>query len=112
MNKIEKHIVINFDLGLKGDYQNLYAWLDNKKAIECGNSTAAFAMVFSEDDFQIIYDELKNEINSHVEIKPTDRVYMIATSHGKMKGQFLFGGRRRAIWDGYGIKQSIEPDTF
>ena len=37
---IEKHIVINFDLGLRGDYNSLYIWLDTKNAMECGKATA------------------------------------------------------------------------
>ena len=35
-----KHFVwISFDLGVKGDYEGMYAWLDSKDAKECGDST-------------------------------------------------------------------------
>ena len=46
---VKKHIVINFDLGLRGDYSGLYTWLDSRNAIECEKANAAFAMSFSED---------------------------------------------------------------
>ena len=29
-----------YDLGVKGDYEGLYAWLDDHSAAECGNSVA------------------------------------------------------------------------
>ena len=37
---MEKAIWLSFDLGVKGDYESLYAWLDNHEAIECGDGTA------------------------------------------------------------------------
>ena len=113
MEVFQKHIVINFDLGLRGDYSSLYSWLDSKNAIECGNATAAFAMNFSKDDFQTIYDELKKDLEKNVVVEKTDRIYMIATdSDCSMKGAFLFGGRKRATWEGYSIKKTNEPDNF
>jgi hypothetical protein len=33
---------LSFDLGLQGDYDNLYAWLDKQGAQECGDSVATF----------------------------------------------------------------------
>jgi hypothetical protein len=36
----KKAIWISYDFGLNGDYTGLYTWLDNMKAIECGNSLA------------------------------------------------------------------------
>jgi hypothetical protein len=32
---------MSYDLGVKGDYEGLYAWLDDHEAKECGNSVAA-----------------------------------------------------------------------
>ena len=110
---IEKHIVLNYDLGLKGDYSSLYSFLDNNKAMEIGNCNAAFAMEFSEDDFQVIYKELKLRLSESVNIEKTDRIYMTATdSSCKMRGGFLFGDRKRAIWEGYGVKKAEGFDQF
>ncbi|MHB9292468.1 hypothetical protein Holit_01566 [Hollandina sp. SP2] len=33
---------LSYDLGIKGDYANLYIWLDEHKALECGDSIATF----------------------------------------------------------------------
>jgi hypothetical protein len=33
---------LSFDLGLQGDYDSLYAWLDKQGAQECGDSVATF----------------------------------------------------------------------
>jgi hypothetical protein len=110
---VEKHIVLNYDLGLKGDYSSLYTFLDNLKAMEIGNCNAAFAMEFSEDDFKVIFNELKEKIAESVNIEKTDRIYMTATdSTCKMRGGFLFGGRKRAIWEGYGVKKTEGFDQF
>ena len=34
-------IWISFDLGIRGDYENLYAWLDEHGAKECGDNFAS-----------------------------------------------------------------------
>lgn len=113
MEKIKKHIVLNYDLGLKGDYPSLYSFLDNLKAIEIGTCNAAFEMEFSEDNFQTIFNELKEKITESVNIEKTDRLYMIATDDScKMRGGFLFGDRKRAIWEGYGAEKTEGFDNF
>ena len=33
---------ISYDLGLRGNYDQLYAWLDQNNARECGDSVATF----------------------------------------------------------------------
>lgn len=110
---IEKHIVLNYDLGLKGDYTSLYTFLDNAKALEIGNCNAAFAMEFSKDDFDAIYEELKEKLSENINFEKTDRLYMIVTdSSNIMKGKFLFGGRKRAVWEGYGMKKTEGFDQF
>lgn len=110
---IEKHIVLNYDLGLKGDYSSLYTFLDNLKALEIGNCNAAFVMEFSKDDFETIFNELKEKIKNSVNIQKTDRIYMTATdSTCRMRGGFLFGDRKRALWEGYGIEKTEGFDQF
>ncbi len=110
---VEKHILLNYDLGLKGDYSSLYAFLDTHKALDCGNGNAAFAMSFSEDKFEVILEELKQEISKTVNIEKTDRIYLTVTDNsGKMRGSFLFGGRKRSIWEGYGTIKTNNIDQF
>lgn len=110
---IEKHIVLNFDLGLRGDYNSLYIWLDNKNAIECGKATAAFGMNFSEDKFETIFSELKEVLEKEIKIEKNDRIYMVVNDGTcRMQGAFLFGGRKKADWTGYKIDSENKPDQF
>ena len=32
---------ISYDLGIRGDYEGLYAWLDSHRAKECGDARGA-----------------------------------------------------------------------
>lgn len=90
---------ISYDLGLKGDYSGMYAWLDSIGAKECGDSMAFFSL----DNFNGNLDSIKTEISGSVTLNKTDRIYLIYLDpkSKKMKGNFLFGGRKRAPWEGY-----------
>ncbi len=109
---VEKHIILNYDLGLKGDYNGLYSFLDNLNAIEIGNSSAAFEMKFSEDDFNTIFHELREKLKEGINIEKTDRIYVIIIVKANVRGGFLFGQRKRAMWKGYGVKTSQDFDNF
>ena len=37
---MESFVWMSYDLGVSGDYEGLYAWLDDHNAKECGNSVA------------------------------------------------------------------------
>lgn len=39
---MKKFVWVSFDLGVKGDYEGMYAWLDGCGAKECGDSVACF----------------------------------------------------------------------
>lgn len=90
---------ISYDLGLKGDYSGIYAWLDSVGAKECGDSMAFFSL----DNFNGKLDSIKNEISKSVALNKTDRIYLkyLDSKSKKMKGVFLFGGRKSAPWEGY-----------
>jgi hypothetical protein len=108
---MKKAIWISYDLGLKGDYNGLYSWLDTLEAKECGDSVAFFSKEFKGD----IKDTIKNEISKNVKLNKTDRIYIIYldSETDKMKGSYLFGGRKRAPWEGYsnGV-QAIDEDSI
>lgn len=108
------HIVLSYDLGLKGDYENLYRLLDEFNAIECGNNLAALAINVDANDFSSICFSVQKLISERVAISANDRIYLIAkdTVDNKVKGKFLFGNRRRAPWEGYYIKAQQETDVF
>ena len=80
---------LSFDLGLRGNYEELYEWLDNMGARECGNSVATF--VTDKTREQII-----QELSKLLDKK--SRVYIINMKQG---GKFIFGRRKDAPWSGY-----------
>ncbi|MDR3262337.1 MAG: hypothetical protein LBT78_10970 [Tannerella sp.] len=95
----KKAFWISYDFGLKGDYSGLYTWLDSVGAKECGDN---FAFFIKECDGDLI-NTVKNDILKYVTPGKTDRIYLIYldTDTQKMKGNFLFGRRKRAPWEGY-----------
>ena len=99
---VNKAIWISYDLGLKGDYSGLYTFLDSMKAKECGDGFAFFEKDYGND----LLDGLKKDIEAHVNLTKTDRIYVIYldTSNVRMKGKFLFGTRKRAPWEGYAFQ--------
>lgn len=90
---------ISYDLGVRGDYEGLYAWLDAHDAKECGDSLAVLA--YSHDG--ALLDKLKADIKKHVTIDKRTRIYVVYRDKatGKNKGRFIFGARRAPVWTGY-----------
>lgn len=103
----KRSVWLSYDLGLRGDYSGLYAWLDNHGALECGDATAYLLLEPKGAD---ISEWLTNELAQHVKLSPKDRIYAIYHEGLKMKGKFISGGRRRAPWEGYG-QQEVAEDT-
>ncbi|MBF0229269.1 MAG: hypothetical protein HQK63_06705 [Desulfamplus sp.] len=101
---MEQTIWLSYDLGIKGDYEGLYAWLDNHEAIECGDSIAFFR--FNVINTENLIDELKSDLSENVQFSKRDRVYVIWKIKNKIKGEFIFGKRKASPWEGYGSKES------
>lgn len=101
-------IWISYDLGVRGDYENLYAWLDSQGAKECGDSVA----VLTYDHKGSLTDKLKLELKKAFKIDKRTRVYVIYREQAtnKNKGVFLFGGRRAQPWTGYSSSGSVADD--
>ncbi len=95
----DKIVWLSFDLGVKGDYENLYVWLDRHEARECGDSVAVFNYGFAGAD---LIAAIKKDLKKNVNLRARDRIYAIFLKDGKMKGTFLFGNRKAAPWSGYG----------
>ncbi len=96
-----KTIWLSYDLGVKGDYQSLYAWLDNHKAVECGDSLAVIKYEVLEGE--TLPEKLKQDLELNITFSKTDRVYVIWKSDdGNNKGRFIFGKRKASPWEGYG----------
>jgi hypothetical protein len=86
----KKRVWLSYDLGLRGDYESLYEWLDEKGAEECGDSIATFNTSQSREQLQ---DSLKDILSG----SPKARIYIITRDSG---GKFIFGKRKAAPWTG------------
>lgn len=82
---------ISYDLGLRGDYDQIYAWLDKNRARECGDSVATFSSTKTRD-------QIAAEISHLVDPNRKPRIYIISRKEG---GKFIVGKRRVAPWTGY-----------
>ena len=96
-----------FDLGVRGDYESLYSWLDRHSAKECGDSLAWLWYDYSGD----LVEELKSDLRQAVALDRRSRIYLLRLMGGRVRGKFLFGNRRSAPWSGYAPSESPEEDT-
>lgn len=101
-------IWISFDLGVRGDYESFYTWLDTHKARECVNNLALLTFHYSGN----LLEALKNELKEALEINKRTRIYVIYrdTATKKMRGFFVFGGRRAPPWSGYSENEDQQDD--
>ena len=107
---MEKAIWLSYDLGIGGDYDHLYEWLDNHGAIECGDSVAFLKMKFPKNSSdEDIVEKLKKELEENINIEPKrSRIYFIRREDDRIKGSFIFGSRKGNPWDGYGSRNSSD----
>jgi hypothetical protein len=98
---------IVFDLGVQGDYEGLYRWLDAHDAQECGDNVAFLKEYEHPGDLR---DSLKRDLEGSIEINPKTRIYIIREDSGKLKGKFIFGSRKRPAWTGYAPELVQEED--
>jgi hypothetical protein len=105
---MQRLIWISYDLGVKGDYEGLFAWLDDHKAKEC----VGLALIRYDCDADLIQC-LKEDIGNAIEVNKRTRIYVVwqDPKTEKAKGRFIFGGRRAAPWVGYGTaEEQVEVD--
>lgn len=106
-DKVKTSVWLSYDLGVKGDYDGLYGWLDAHGARECGESVA---YIPDYEHAGALLESLRADLKGAVELARTDRIYaLFEDDAGKMKGRFLFGRRKRAPWQGFA--PSSEGDT-
>jgi hypothetical protein len=105
---MEKAVWISYDLGIKGDYDGLFRWIDSHNGKECVNNMA-FITFTSQSD---LLSELKSDLESSIEIKSSDRIYVVYkdAATGRMKGKFLIGNRKAAPWAGYSPSREVIED--
>ena len=78
---MRKAIWLSYDLGVKGDYEGLYAWLDDLEAKECGDSLAFFN--YEIDDDRNLIEKIKEDIENNIALTKRDRIYIIFRSAEK-----------------------------
>jgi len=89
-------IWLSFDLGIQGDYESLYAWLDSHKAKECGDNVASLWYEHEGD----IVEALQADLKENVQLTRKSRFYVISNVDG-LKGSFVLGNRKSAPWAGF-----------
>ncbi len=97
----ERTIWISFDLGIEGDYEGLFSWLDENSARECGNNLAVLTFLVKNN----LVNELLESLKQKVSFKEYDRIYVVYFDDKKVKGKFIVGRRKAmAQWKGYAVK--------
>ena len=106
---LTKQIVwLSFDLGLRGDYEGLYGWLDQHEAKECGDGVA---FLDYPHDGETLPEMLKADLVKSVKFDNKSRIYVIWRNGRQiMKGRFLVGSRRAAPWIGMAPGLVTEDD--
>jgi hypothetical protein len=112
---MKKAIWMSYDLGVQGDYNHLYAWLDNHDAVECGESIAYFLYEVPDGTNDSTFKELiKKDLEATIEFKPGNRIYIIRHIPDEDKnsyyGQYIIGKRKASPWEGYGDKADHVED--
>lgn len=120
---MDKTVFLSYDLAFDGDYDGLYKWLDNHKAIECGSSFCKFTYHTDELESFINYDDtikflniLAKDLVEHIKASNRDRFYIVSefiTMDGKntTAGAFLLGQRKESPWIGrgdYAVDKKVE----
>ena len=103
---MKKRVWLSFDLGIRGDYEGLYAWLDNHGAKECGDTVATFMFEYESD----LEGELVEALKQEVEITRKSRFYLVWNDQGRMKGHFVIGKRMASPWQGHGALVGEEAE--
>jgi hypothetical protein len=103
-----KHFIwLSFDLGVRGDFEGMYAFLDEHGAKECGDSMAAFSYEFKKD----LLAELTKDIQSSVTLDRRARVYVVYPKKDRHFGKFIIGKRKSAAWAGFAPGGGDEEDV-
>lgn len=103
---------LSFDLGIGGDYEGMYGWLDDQDAKDCGEGFACFWFSHDSDRPNSLEESLKSEIEEGVSLNKRSRMYVVRRRGGKMCGRFIFGRRKGAPWHGFGtLREEGDSDN-
>src|SRR6266545_7942924 len=82
---------LSFDLGLRGEYDKLFGWLDRQQAKECGDNVATFRSEKTRSD-------IAKEVLALLDREKHPRIYLVDRKRG---GKWICGSRQVAPWTGY-----------
>jgi hypothetical protein len=110
-------IWLTYDLGVGGDFQGLYSWLDDKEAKECGNNNAFFEYSYPSNiaTNMDLLKYLKKDLDERkISFTAGNRIYIIFKSieanNGAPVGGWIIGRRKASPWEGYGTKATNTID--
>ena len=70
---MQKSLWMSYDLGVNGDYEGLYSWLDDHDAKECGDNVAYFQFSYEGE----LLESLKCAISDAITVNKRSRVYVV-----------------------------------
>ncbi len=100
-------IWLSYDLGVSGDYEGMYSWLENHGAKECGSSVAFLKSYEFEGD---LLESLKADVGDTVTLNRRSRIYVIFNDNGHLRGRYVVGKRKAPPWTGFGDESEQEVD--
>jgi hypothetical protein len=103
---MKQGIWLSYDLGVKGDYESLYKWLDHRNALECGDSLAYVNCEYTDD----VFADVRTSLFNNVKMTDASRFYMVAKDKdNNFKGKFIVGARKAPPWTGYDPQKQMSP---
>jgi len=104
---MKSFIWMSFDLGVRGDFEGMYGFLDAHNAKECGDSVGVFWYEYKKD----LIGDLKKDLQASMSLDRRSRVYVVyQSSKGKHIGKFIIGKRKAPPWAGFGPSEGEEED--
>ena len=104
---MQRTIWLSYDLGVSGDYEALYSWLENHGAKECGSSVAYLKNYEFEGD---LLEFLTTDVSEAVTLNKRSRLYVIFKDNDRVMGRYLIGKRKAPPWSGFGDQLEQEHD--
>lgn len=110
---MKTRVWLSYDLSVKGDYENLYTWLDAHKAQECGDSIATFFWESDTDTIENIKTEISSSLKTEITFSKKDRVYLVFKKENETyAGSFIIGSRKANPWEGYSQELISDDEEF
>lgn len=116
LNMNKKRIWLTYDLGISGDYESLFTWLDNHNAVECGNCVATLEYDFTstpEEDspaaLNVLFQELQKDLSDSVQFNGKSRIYVLTylKEISLAGGTYIIGSRKPSPWAGYANREAV-----